>query len=83
MHLQEFISLKLRKEEGSVAMIKDNHFFHQMHIFVKTAKPLLVILRMTNSNHPHMDKLRLMVLMVDDPIRLSMPELNYEDFLPL
>ena len=29
-----------------------------------------------------MDKLWFMVLMVDDHIRMSMPELNYEDYFP-
>ena len=47
------------------------------------AEPLLVLLRMFNSNQPHMDKLRFMVLMVDDHIRMSMPDLNDEDYFPL
>ena len=34
----------------------------------------------TNSNQPHMDNLRFMVLMVDDYIKMSMPELNDEDY---
>ena len=46
------------------------------------AKPLLIILRMANSNHPHMDNLRFMVLMVDDHIRMSMTDLNDEDYPP-
>ena len=82
MHLQDFITLKLRKEEGTVAMIKGDQSFHQRHIFVKMANPLLVLLRMHDSNQPHMDKLRFMVLMVDDHIRMSMPELNNENYLP-
>ena len=44
--------------------------------------PLLILLRMVDSNQPHMDKLRSMVLMVDDHMRISMSELNYEDYLP-
>ena len=44
--------------------------------------PLLIILRMANSNQPHMDKLRFMVLMVDYYIRMSMPELNDEYYFP-
>ena len=48
------------------------------------AKPLLILLRMANSNQPHMDKLWFMVLMVDDHIRMSMPDLTYEYyFLPI
>ena len=47
------------------------------------AKPLLILLRMYESNKPHMDKLRFMVLMVDDNIRMSMPEINYEDYFTL
>ena len=46
------------------------------------AKPLLVILRMADSNQPHMDKLRFMVLMVDDHIRMSMSDINDEDYFP-
>ena len=42
------------------------------------AKPLLILLRMVDSNQPHMNKLRSMVLMVDDHIRMSMSKLNYE-----
>ena len=83
MHLQEFIALKLRKEEGTVAMIKDDQSFHQRHIFIKMAKPLLILLRMADSNQPHMDKLRFMVLMVDDHIRMSLPDINDKDYLPL
>ena len=82
MHLQDFIALKLRKEEETVVMIKYNQSFHRRHIFIKMAKPLLIILRMDNSRHPHMDKIRLMVLMVDDHTRMYMPELNDEDYFP-
>ena len=57
-------------------MIKDDKSFHQSHIFIKMAKPLLILLRMAASNQPHMDKLQFMVLMVDDHIRISMPEIN-------
>ena len=44
------------------------------------AEPVLIILKMSNSNQPHMDKLWFMVLMVDDHIWMSMPELNDEDY---
>ena len=82
MHLHEFIALKLRKEEGTVAMIIDNQSFHQRYIFIKMAKTLLIIMRMFKSNQPHMDKLLSMVLMVDDHIRMSMPDINDKDYLP-
>ena len=39
-------------------------------------------MRMADSNHPHMYKLRSVVLMVDDRIRMSMPEINDEDYSP-
>ena len=77
MHLQEFIALKLRKEEGTAAMIKDDKYFHKRHIFIKITKHLLIILRMYDSNQPHTEKLRFMVLMVDDHMRMSMSELKY------
>ena len=82
MHLQDFIALKLSKEEVTVAMIKCDQYFHQRHIFIKMPKPLLILLGMADSKHHHMEKLRFMVLMVDDHIRISMPELNYEDYFP-
>ena len=82
LHLQEFISLESRKEEGTVSTIKGDQSFHQRHIFIKMAKPLLILLRMADSNQPHMDKLWFMVLMVDDHIRMSMSELNDEDYFP-
>ena len=82
MNLQEFIAFKLRKEEGTVAMIKVEKSFHQRHIFVKMANPLLVLLRMDDSNQPHMDKLWFMFLMIDVRIRISMPELNDEYYFP-
>ena len=44
--------------------------------------PLLIILGMADSNQPQMDKLQFMVLMVDDNIRMSVYELNYEGCLP-
>ena len=47
-------------------------------------KPLFILLRMADSNQPHMDKLRFMVPMVDDHIKMSIPELNDEYyFLPV
>ena len=64
-------------------MIKYNQSFHQRHIFIKTAKPLQIILRMDDSNHLHMENLQFMVLMGDDHIRMYMPEINNEDYLPL
>ena len=82
VNLQEFIALKLGKEEGTVVMIKDNQSFHQRHIFIKRTKPLLILMRMADSNQPHTDKLRSIVPMVDDHIRMSMPDLNDEDYLP-
>ena len=45
-------------------------------------KPIPILLRMANSNQPHMDKLRFMVLMVNDHISMSIPELNDEDYFP-
>ena len=76
MHLQECIALKLRKEEVTAVMIKDDQSFNQRYIFIKMAKPPFIILRMDDSNQPHMDKLLFMVLMFDDHIRISMPKLN-------
>ena len=35
VHLQEFILLKLREEEGNFAMIKDDQYFYQRQIFIK------------------------------------------------
>ena len=62
-------------------MIKGDKYFHQRRMFIKRAKPLLILLRMADSNHPHTEKLRFMVLMVDDQISMSMPELNDKDYL--
>ena len=73
---QEFISLKFRKEEGKYSMMKGDQSFHQRHIFIKMAKPLLILLSIADSNQPHMDKLRLVVLMVNDHIRMYMTEIN-------
>ena len=78
MHLQDFIALKFRKEKGTVLMIKGDQPFHQRKLFIKMVKPLLILLMMADSNQPHMDKLRFMVLMVDDHIRISMSEINDE-----
>ena len=63
-------------------MIKYDKYFHQRHIFIKMENPLLIILRMDDSNQPHMDKLRFMVLMVNDHIIMYTPEINDEDYLP-
>ena len=63
-------------------MIKDYQSFHQRHIYIKTEKPFLILLRMDDSKQPHMDKIRFMVLMVDDDIRMSMSDLNNEEYLP-
>ena len=46
------------------------------------ANPLLIILRVSKSNYPHMENIQFMVLMVDDHIRTYMPDLNDEDYLP-
>ena len=45
-------------------------------------KPLLILLRMADSNHPHMEKIRFIVLIVDDHIRMSVTEINDEDYPP-
>ena len=63
-------------------MIKGDQSFHKRHIFIKMANTLLIFLRMAEPNHPHMDKLMFMVFMVDDHIRMSMYEMNDEDYLP-
>ena len=80
MHLQEFIVFKLRKEEGAVEMIKYDQYFHQRQIFIKMAKHLVIILKMDDSNQTHMNKLRSVVLIVDDHIRIYMPDINDEDY---
>ena len=43
--------------------------------------PKLFILRIVKSNQPHMEKLGFTVFMVDDRIRMSITELNNEDYL--
>ena len=45
-------------------------------------KPLLILLRMADSNQPHVYNLRSMVLMVDDHIRMSMSKLNDKEYFP-
>ena len=82
LQFQEFIVLRLRKEEITVAMIQDDKLFHQRPFFIEMEKPLLILLRMDDSKNPHMDKIRFLVLMVDDHIRMSMSELNDKDYLP-
>ena len=42
-----------------------------------------ILLRMADSNQPYIDKLRFIVLIVDDYIRIYMSELNDEDYFPL
>ena len=51
-------------------------------MLIKMAKRFLVIMSMAESNLPHMDKLRFMILMVDDQIRMYVPELNHEYYFP-
>ena len=63
-------------------MIKEDRSFYQRHIFIKMEKALLILLRMADSNHPHMYKIRFMVLMVDDRISMSMTDLNDEYYFP-
>ena len=78
--LHDFISLNLSKEEGTVAMIKYYQSFIQRNIFIKMEKTLLILLRMVDSNHLHMEKLQFMVLMVDDHIRMSISDINDEEY---
>ena len=47
------------------------------------ANHLLILLMMADSNQTHMYKLQFMVLMVDDLIRMSMSELNYECYFTI
>ena len=63
-------------------MIKDDQSFHQSHIFIKMAKPLLVLLSMADSNQLQMDKLWFVILMFDYHIIISMHDLNGEDYFP-
>ena len=46
------------------------------------ANHLLIILMMADSNHPQMENLGFMVLIVDDHIRMFMSNLNNKDYLP-
>ena len=62
VHFQYFIALKWSKEEITVATIKDDQSFHQRNILIKMAKSLLVLLKVANSNQPHMYKFRFIVL---------------------
>ena len=48
MQLQEFIELKLMKEEGTFSMMKGDQSFHQMHILIIMTKTLLILLRITD-----------------------------------
>ena len=82
MNLQKFVALKFRKEEGNVATVKDYQSFHKRNIFLKTSNILLIILRMANSNQPHMNNIQFIVLMSDNHIRMSMPDLNVKYYLP-
>ena len=63
-------------------MIKYDQPFHQRHIFIKMAEPLLILMRMAESNQPHMEKILSMVPMVYDRISMSMSEINDEDHFP-
>ena len=47
------------------------------------SKPLIIILRMADSNQTRISKLGFIVLMVDDHIKISMNELNDGDYSPL
>ena len=82
MNLQEFIVLKLMKEEQTVAMLKYDQYFHKRHILIKMPEPFLILLSIYNSNQSHMENLQFMVLIVDDQIRMSMLELNDEYSFP-
>ena len=81
-YLHEFIAFELIKEYITVKMIKDDQSFHKRQIFIKMEKPLLILLKMDDSKQTHMENLLFMVLMVDDCISMSMPELNDGDYLP-
>ena len=61
-------------------MIKYDQQFYQWNILIKTAKPLLILLSMADSNQPHMDKLWFILIVFDDHIMMSMPELNNEGY---
>ena len=63
-------------------MIKDYQSFNYRHIFIKMVNHLLIILMMADSNHPQMENLGFMVLIVDDHIRMFMSNLNNKDYLP-
>ena len=82
MHYREFIALKLGKEEVTFTTIKGNQSFHQRKIFIKMEKPLLILMRMVDLNQPHMENLWFIVLMVDYHIRISMYEINDEEYFP-
>ena len=63
-------------------MIKDDQLFHQRQIFIKIAKPILIIPIMADLNRPQMDNFQFMVLMFDDNIIMSMPDLNNGYYSP-
>ena len=72
----------MSKEEVTIEMMQYDQLLHHRHIFIKMKNPLLILLSMSGSNQTHMDQLRFMVLMVDYHIRMSMPDINDEDYFP-
>ena len=62
-------------------MIKDHQYFYQRKIFIKMAKPLLIILNMADSNQPQLYKLQFILLVVGDHIKMSMTEPHDEYYL--
>ena len=63
-------------------MIEYDQSFHQRLILINMENHLLILLRMDDSNQPHMEKLRFMSFMVDDNIKMSMPKLNDKYYFP-
>ena len=63
-------------------MNKEDKYFLKRHILIKMAKALLILLMMADSNQPHMDKIRFMVLIFDDHIIIYMSQLKDEDYCP-
>ena len=45
-------------------------------------KPILILLRISDSNQPNVYNLCFMILMVDYRISMYMPEINYGDYFP-
>ena len=78
----KYIRLKMKQVQPVEVMIKSDKSFHQRSIILTAAYPILMIIRLGDSNGKHMDKLWYYVMKAEEHLLKMKEYLNDEEMFP-